>query len=116
MRLLAYALCALLILLGLVFLVASAAANTAPRIVVGVLFVLVGGFLALFISKQAGRSRDTVIRQEIELSGDVSLEQMKCRSCGGVLESASVTVKAGAVFVKCPYCRAEYQIEEEPRW
>jgi hypothetical protein len=116
LRVLAYALCALLILLGLVFLVASAAGNTAPRIVIGILFVLVGGFLALFISRQAGRTSTSVVRQEIELSGDVSLEQMKCRSCGGVLESANVSVRAGAVFVTCPYCRAEYQIEEQPRW
>jgi uncharacterized Zn-finger protein len=25
-------------------------------------------------------------------------------------------VKLGAVFIACPYCHSQYQIEEEPKW
>ena len=54
--------------------------------------------------------------QKIDLSGDVHAEQMSCQACGGKLTSNNVAVKAGAVFVHCPYCGTEYQLEEEPKW
>ncbi|GAG08140.1 unnamed protein product, partial [marine sediment metagenome] len=34
----------------------------------------------------------------------------------GTLDSKSVSVQAGAVFVNCPYCESSYQIEEAPKW
>jgi len=41
---------------------------------------------------------------------------MKCQSCQGALGKDNLVVKAGAIFVDCPYCGASYQIEEAPRW
>jgi DNA-directed RNA polymerase subunit RPC12/RpoP len=41
---------------------------------------------------------------------------MKCRNCGAELSRDSIEVKAGAVFVKCPYCGNDYQVTEEPKW
>jgi len=65
-----------------------------------------------------GRSKvpETKIIQEIDLSGDVALEEMHCNACGASLDSDSVKVEAGAIFVHCPYCGTSYQIEEEPKW
>ena len=54
--------------------------------------------------------------QKIDLSGDVKLQDLTCRACGGTLGKESVIVKAGAVFVNCQYCGATYQIEEAPKW
>jgi hypothetical protein len=61
-------------------------------------------------------SAQTTVVQKVELSGDVSLEQIKCQNCGGVLDKNSIEVKAGALFVNCPYCGASYQFEEDPKW
>jgi hypothetical protein len=41
---------------------------------------------------------------------------MKCRNCGATLDSKSVSLQAGAVFVKCPFCDSQYQVEEAPKW
>jgi uncharacterized Zn-finger protein len=32
------------------------------------------------------------------------------------LSKENLEVKAGAIFVECPYCGASYQIEEAPKW
>jgi hypothetical protein len=73
-----------------------------------------GGAL-LWLARQPKPSVTTIV-QKIDLSGEVKLESLTCRTCGGTLNKDSVSVKAGAVFVNCPYCGAAYQIEEQPKW
>lgn len=97
-----------ILFLGLVFLIGG-------RGIVGTVMIGVGTFL-LVMGLRRPATRDVVVRRELELSGDVSLESMKCSMCGASLASENVTEKAGAVFVECPYCRGEYQIEEAPKW
>ena len=52
----------------------------------------------------------------VDLTGDVGFEQLKCQNCDGVLDKESIEVKAGTIFVNCPYCNASYQFEEAPKW
>ncbi len=82
------------------------------------LISIAAGFVLIWLSWRRKTSADgkQEIVQRIELSGDVSLEQLTCRSCGGKLSSDNVKVMAGAVVVNCPYCGASYQLEEEPKW
>ena len=54
--------------------------------------------------------------QKIELSGEVELETLKCKNCGGTLSSEHIQVVAGAPMVNCPYCQSAYQLTEEPKW
>jgi hypothetical protein len=114
---LVYLVCAALIVIGAIFLIGSTT-NTGPRLAVGALLLSCGAIVAVFVARSSSRRADSPdrIEQHIELSGDVNLEQMACRQCGGALSSKNVEVKAGAVFVKCPYCSAGYQIEEKPKW
>ncbi len=70
----------------------------------------------IWLALQKPKPSVTTVVQKIDLSGDVKLANLTCRSCGGTLSKESVAVKAGAVFVNCPYCGAAYQIEEEPKW
>jgi hypothetical protein len=113
MKIIAYLLAALLFVLGLVFIAGSQ--GLVMRLVVGgVLMAAAVAFLWLALQKP--RPIETTVVQKIDLTGDVSLEQMKCRSCGGALSKDSISVKAGAIYVKCPFCEASYQIEEAPKW
>jgi len=72
--------------------------------------------------RRAGSSRRhqakhvTTIVQKIDLPGDVHLEGLTCRSCGGSLGKESISVKAGAVFIDCEFCGTAYQLDEEPKW
>ena len=111
MKLVAYPLAAVLAALGLMFIVG--AQGLPLRIVVGVVLLAAAGALIWLALQQKS---ETTIVQKIDLSGDVKLEQLICRSCGGTLGKDSVSVRAGGVFVNCQYCGATYQIEEEPKW
>jgi hypothetical protein len=113
MKLIAYPLAALLAVLGLMFVVG--AQGQAMRIVVGVVLLAAAGALIWLALQQPKQSTTTVV-QKIDLSGEVKLQDLTCRACGGTLGKESVAVKAGAVFVNCQYCGATYQIEEEPKW
>jgi len=109
----AYTLAVLLGLLGIVFVGGSQ--GQALKIVVGIVFFAAAGALVWLARMQPAHSTHTIV-QKIDLSGDVNLQDLTCKSCGGSLSENSVSVKAGAVFVNCEYCGAAYQLEEEPKW
>ena len=109
----AYLISGVLGLFGLLFLIGSTQGHTGLRIVFGL--VLLGAAGALFYLGRMKAPQPTLI-QKIDLTGDVAAQDLKCKSCGGKLDSSSVTVEAGAVFIKCPYCGAQYQLEEAPKW
>lgn len=113
MQIVLYLLAAALAFLGLVFVAGSQ--GEIMRIVVGVVMWLAAGALVYFARMRPAAATTNVV-QKIDLSGDVSLQQIKCKSCGGTLSSKSISVKAGAVFVTCEYCGTSYQLEEEPKW
>lgn len=110
-KLVTYPLALLLGLLGIIFVVG--AQGQIVRIVVGVILFLAAGAL-VWLARQ--RPSQTTVVQQIDLSGDVNLQNLTCRSCGAGLSQRSVEVRAGAVFVHCEYCGASYQLEEEPKW
>lgn len=103
----------LLTLCGFVFCAAAVSTGLWQRWILG--GVLLGAGIAVaFIVKMKG-PKTTVIRK-IDLSGDVRLEDMTCRKCGGGLSPESVSIHAGAVHVKCPFCQSDYHLEEAPKW
>lgn len=106
-----------LLLLGLVFFIAATEGMTVSRMITGAVICGVGVFLLVHSGrKSAPREGGDGGVQRIDISGDVKLQEINCRKCGGSLSSKNVAVKAGAVFITCPYCRSEYQIEEAPKW
>jgi membrane protein implicated in regulation of membrane protease activity len=107
----------LLLLTGLVFLIAAPVGNTLSRVVIGLVMVVLGIYLLRTgLRRESSTTRTVVVDRKVELTGDVSLEDLTCRSCGAALSSDSVSVRAGAVFVACPHCGTEYQLEEAPKW
>ncbi len=113
MKLVAYPLAALLGLLGIVFAVGSQ--GQAMRIIVGVVLLAAAGAL-IWLARQTPTQGPTTLVQKIDLSGDINLQEMTCRSCGGGLSNNSISVKGGGIFVQCEFCGSAYQLEEEPRW
>ena len=113
MKIVTYLLAAILAALGFIFLIG--AQDSPVRLLIGaVLLVAAGAVVYLFRSKPQV-TQNTVV-QQIDLSGDVNLETMKCKVCGAPLAKDSLEVKAGAIFVACAHCGASYQIEEDPKW
>ncbi|NMB68292.1 MAG: hypothetical protein GYA20_05985 [Chloroflexi bacterium] len=113
----AYIIAAILILFGVLFIWATFdASGQIGYLVVGSISVTIG-LVLIFL---AGRKRPGLEKQDvnvkIDLSGDVNLDTLKCKSCGGTLTSENIKLVAGAPFVTCPYCNTTYQLTEEPKW
>ena len=115
MKTVGYVFAGLLIALGALCFFAAAQAKPLPRCIAGA--VLLGAGLAvIYFLRMKLPDQQVTVNQNLQLSGEVKLEQMKCRNCGAPLDSKSVSVQAGAVFANCPYCKASYQLEEAPKW
>lgn len=114
MKIVTYTLAVFLFLGGFIFIVG--AQNQVMTIIIGITLWIAAGVLIYLTRMQPPAPTQITHVQKIDLTGDVHLEQMKCMSCGGALGKEHLIVKAGAIFVDCPYCGASYQIEEEPKW
>ena len=102
-------------LMGLVAVIAAGQGNFIPRLVAGLVFL--GAAAALVVlSRLQPEVHHHVQEMKVDLSGDVSLEQIQCKQCGAELSSKSVQMAEGAIFVKCEYCNAQYQLEEQAKW
>lgn len=111
----------IVLILGIIFFIASAdtrqGSGMVPRMITGAALCGVGIFLYLHPGrKRRKEGSNDAPAQRIEFSGDVKLQEITCSKCGGALSSKDVAVKAGAVFITCPYCKSEYQVEEAPKW
>lgn len=92
--------------IGLAFLITG-------RVAIGLLLLAVSLFLVFL----AFRKKETVIiEQKLDIGGEVSSRLLKCKNCGAELSKDAMEVKLGAVFISCPYCHSQYQLEEEPKW
>jgi hypothetical protein len=111
MKLIAYPLAAALGFFGIMFVVSARPMS----IIVGVILMAAAVALVLLAMLKPKQVENTFV-QKIDLSGDVNVEQMKCRSCGGNLNKDSISVRAGGIFINCPYCGSAYQLEEAPKW
>ena len=113
MKVFVYVLAAGLALLGLIFVVAAGQGNAIARVFIGLICMGAAGALVALMRMKP--THHTHVHQ-MELTGDVSLQDITCKKCGATLSQKSIQVKAGAVFVKCEFCSAEYQLEEAPKW
>jgi len=115
MKIIGYIFAALLLVLGLMFAVAAVSSGIWQRWILAA--VLVGAGLAvIYFLRMKVPEQQVSVTQKIDLTGDVRLEEMTCRNCGAALDSKSVALQEGAIFVTCPFCESSYQIEEAPKW
>ncbi len=113
LKTLAYLISGILGFFGVAFLIAGVSYVRVQWIIIGPVLLLVAFFVTYLARTKVPDQR---IIQEIDLSGDVHPEEMKCNACGAPLDKDSVSGRAGGIFVDCPYCGTSYQIEEEPKW
>ena len=91
----------------------SGVANFLP----GIILALVGFALIFFATRiKTAPDQPANVTLNIDLPGDVSMDSMKCKSCGGVLAPENVKMVAGAPVVTCPFCGTTYQLTEQPKW
>ena len=116
---------ALFIIFGFLFMLGSGSTSGQASwlgtglvlIAVGVVLVILG-FVAIWLVRR--RSAQAAAEQaptyKIDLPGNVAMDTLKCKSCGGTLAPENIKMVAGAPVVTCPYCHTTYQLTEEPKW
>jgi len=119
-KIIGYIFAAILLFFGVLWLLSAFGASTASpggRLLVGGILVLLGlGIIVAIRLREPKPKQEVVIKQQIDVGGDVEMAALKCESCGAQLDKSAISVKEGAVIVTCPYCNATYQIVEEPKW
>ncbi len=113
MKTISYLVAGLLGAVGFVFLIGSSQGNAVTRIIIGVVLI---GVAVFFIYLARSKGPQVNITHDIDLTGDVSLESMRCKSCDAQLDADSIELREGAIYVKCPYCGSQYHMEEKPKW
>ncbi len=103
---------------GVIYILAAPVQQTQARLTVGSILLVVaivlvsGGIITL-------RSKVTyTVKATIELPEHVDLSTLNCRECGAPLDRNAVSYQpeSGALYIKCPYCKSEYQMVEGPTW
>ncbi|RME06695.1 MAG: hypothetical protein D6803_05870 [Anaerolineae bacterium] len=117
-RILAYIAAAILIFFGVLFIWATfSPEGRTGWLLIGLISVGLGMGLIWLARRALPPGDETEPRTlNIELSGDVNLETLKCQKCGGALSAENIKMLAGAPVVICPYCGTSYQLTEEPKW
>lgn len=117
-RIIAYIAAAILIFFGVLFIWgAFSPQGQTGWVFIGILTVGIGLVLVFFASRKPKTASDSSnVTLTIDLPGNVKLDSLKCKSCGGALSAENIQMLAGAPVVTCPYCKSSYQLTEEPKW
>jgi len=116
-KLIGYIIAGILLIFAVLFILAafSAQGGGAGSIIVGVILAAIAFGIIWFVGRQP-KTETTNVTVNVELPGNVSMDTLKCKSCGGTLSPKDVNLVAGAPVVTCPYCNTTYQLTEEPKW
>lgn len=101
-----------LMLLGIIFLLASVYASS--RLLVGTVLIVAGLGIA-YLSWRTGTSQAPV-RYELQMPSSLKVDSIKCPNCGAGLDPSKMQLKQGAPTIKCSYCGNEFEVTEEPKW
>ncbi len=110
MRIGIYIVSAILIFLGLIFIISSNLGLT--YFFVGLAFLVVAGLL-LYL----GRGQKQIeIKQTLTLSGTPMAKEVRCPNCGAIVDPTKPEIVSGRPFVTCSYCGNKFELTEEPKW
>ncbi len=118
-KIILYIAAAILIFFGVLFIWgAFGPEGSTGWIPVGIISVAIGFGLIWLGSRRARQSEaeGSSITYQVDLPGNIELDQFSCKSCGGALKTDNIEMVAGAPVVNCPYCGTSYQLSEEPKW
>lgn len=107
-----------MMLLGMVFVIASGIENAA--IGAAMVLVAVGLLVLVYRMTKIEASKPTVVSQTFNVkmdgSGQFNAREMKCKSCGAPITDNDLKVIQGGIMATCPYCGAVFAMEEAPKW
>jgi DNA-directed RNA polymerase subunit RPC12/RpoP len=101
---------AVLIFLGVVFVVSVNLGLV--YFLVGLVFFAVAVFL-LFLGQV---KKPIEIKQTVTVTGLLETKEIRCPNCGALIDATKTEVVDGKPFVRCGYCGNKFELTEEPTW
>ncbi|MDD5371617.1 MAG: hypothetical protein PHQ40_21260 [Anaerolineaceae bacterium] len=118
-RIIGFIIAGVLIIFGFLFILGAGGegGGGGSWVVTGVILFLIS-FVIIFFATRRGPAQqgDTNVTYQVDLPANVTMDTLKCKSCGGTLAPENITMVAGAPVVTCPFCHTTYQLTEEPKW
>ena len=115
-KIIGYIVAGIFILFGVIFILGAFGSEPHPEyILVGIILALIGFGIIWFVGRKSAQE-DQEVKVQIDLTGDIDLDTLTCKSCGGHLSSEHTSLQEGALVVDCPFCGTHYQITEQPKW
>jgi len=119
LRIIFFLIAGALFIFGLLYLLGAGGVGGGGSkwILTGAIMIVVA-FICVFVATRFKTPQEEVtnVTLKVDLPGNVNMDTLKCKSCGGTLGPDDVKMVAGAPVVTCPYCHTTYQLTEEPKW
>jgi DNA-directed RNA polymerase subunit RPC12/RpoP len=110
LRIVVYLVSAVLIFLGLVFMISVNLGYI--YFLEGLAFLIVAGLILL-----ASREKKPIeIKQTVNVTGPVIVKEVRCPNCNASVDPAKAQVIDGKPYVTCSYCGHKFELTEEPTW
>jgi len=110
LKYLAYAASALLVFLGVVFII-----STNLGIIYffeGLIFLGVAIVILIFTREK----KPLEIKQTLTVTGSLTVRKIHCPVCNAVVDPTKVEVITGKPYLTCIYCKNKFELTEEPTW
>jgi 4-amino-4-deoxy-L-arabinose transferase-like glycosyltransferase len=79
---------------------------------VGLVFLAVAVFL-LFLGRE---KKPIEIKQSVTVTGPLEAKEIRCPTCGALIDATRTEVLDGKPFATCRYCGNKFELTEEPTW
>jgi predicted RNA-binding Zn-ribbon protein involved in translation (DUF1610 family) len=110
-RIVAYIIAAVLIFLGLIFMIASNDLGIADFFI-GSVFVIIAIVLVIVVRPK----RTLEVKQTLTVTGPVKVVEVRCPNCGAIVDPTKTEVVDGKPYVTCDHCGDKFELTEEPTW
>ena len=113
LKVLVYLASAVLIFLGVIFMISSNLGII--YFFEGLVFFVVAGLLLLliFLSRE---KKPLEIKQTLTVTGPIKAKEVRCPNCNAVVDPTKTEIVDGKPYVACKYCGSKFELTEEPTW
>lgn len=110
LKIVVYLVSAVLIFLGVVFIISTNLGIT--YFLEGLVFLAVA-FLLLFFSRE---KKPIEIKQTVTVTGPLKVKEVRCPNCTAIVDPTKAEIVDGKPYVTCSYCGNKFELTEEPTW
>lgn len=110
LKIVVYLVSAVLIFLGVVFIISTNLGIT--YFLEGLVFLAVA-FLLLFFSRE---KKPIEIKQTVTVTGPLKVKEARCPNCTAIVDPTKAEIVEGKPYVTCNYCGNKFELTEEPTW